>query len=120
MRKTPLSSQARDLLNGKISGGPLGPDYGVSREIALGDRLDEIAKVGVESLSCTGATPTHTLELGADLAGARCVASISDLDGTSLTVASCSDADAAGDVTVTLSGNPGADTVVVSVAFDAR
>lgn len=120
MRKDPLSPHALDLLNGRTSGGPLGADYAVSKEIALGDRLNEIAKIGVEQITCTGAGTSFDLDLGYKLAGARCVASIADLDGTALTVTECSDANASGVVTVTLSGAPNADEVVVSVLFDAR
>lgn len=115
-----LSQRALDFLNSRLAGGVFGPRYDLADEIALGDRLDEIAKVGVAQVTITGAVATGTLSLGSNLAGAKCVGSIADLDGATLTLLTVGDADANGDVTVTLSGNAGAAEVVVSVAYDAR
>jgi hypothetical protein len=114
-----LSKSALDWLNQQIAGGPLGPRYSLAQEVALGDRLNEISKVGVAQVSITGAA-TGTLSLGSDFAGAKCVGSIADLDGASVTLTTVSDADANGDVTVTLSGTAGGSDVVVSIAYDAR
>lgn len=114
-----LPQSTLDWLNAKLAGGPLGPRYGKAEEVALGDRLNEIGKVGIASVTITGAA-TGRLSLGPDFAGAKCVATVSDDDGTGVTVVSCTDADSSGDATVTLSGTAGVNDVVVSVAYDAR
>lgn len=113
-----LDTETRAWLNGKRQAAPLGPDFAQSRKAALGTRLEALDKKGVAQVTITGAA-TGTVELGADLAGAKCVASIADLDGATVTLITCSDAGATGSATVTLSGTAGSSDVVVNVFYDA-
>lgn len=115
-----LTDDTINWLDGKKSGGPLGPNYDKNTEVKLGTRLNELSQIGIFQKECTGATSSFTLSLGSDYAGAKTVGSIADLGGTALTVTEVTDADADGNVSIELSGNPGVNTVVVSVMADAR
>lgn len=116
-----LDNDTREWLDGKRMGGPLGADYEKNREVQLGTRLDELAKIRVGSVTIAGTDVTGTVAFGADFANAKCIGSIStDSDDTAV-LAKVSNASAAGVCTVTLSTAPGADeSCVVNVWADAR